>query len=114
MSLKEWTAFFRDAGITSSEASTYTAAFVQHNIRSDMLEDLDKEDLRDMGITAIGDIKRILKYAKKDNLDKCKATEGTPELNFKIERWLKYKNVKSTDVITLKGDNEVTTDIKIE
>ena len=49
MSGKEWQDFFQDAGISSSEAQTYKAAFAQHNIRSDMLEDLDKEDLRDMG-----------------------------------------------------------------
>ena len=30
-----------------------------------MLADLNKEDLRDMGITAVGDIKCILLHAKK-------------------------------------------------
>ena len=76
-----------------------------------MLEDLDKGDLRDMGITAIGDIKRILKFAKKENISKCKTIRGGSKLNSKIEGWLKSDNLKSEEVITLDDDDE---DIKIE
>ena len=114
MSFKDWTAFFRDAGISSSEAHTYTAAFVQHNIRSDTMEDLDKGDLRDMGITAIGDIKRILKYAKKENLAKYKTIKGEPKLISQIDGWLKSKNVKSEQVINLDDDEVMTGDIQID
>ena len=117
MSVREWTDFFQDAGISSSEAQTYKAAFAQHNIRSDMLEDLDKEDLRDMGITAIGDIKRILKYAKKEMLDRTTKKECT--LSNQIEGWIKAENVKSKQVnddITMNEDinNDKVTKVEDE
>ena len=68
MSISNWVSFFKDAGVASSVALTYATAFVRNSIGSDTLEDLDKEDLREMGISAIGDMKRILKHVKK--LDK--------------------------------------------
>ena len=109
MAFKDWTAFFCDAGISSSEAYTYTAAFVQHNIRSDMVEDLDKDDLRDMGITAIGDIKRILKYVKKDNLHKHSPVEKEQNVRGQIESWIKAESIKSEErnnVSDKKAQNE--------
>ena len=63
-----------------------------------MLEDLDKEDLRDMSINAIGDIKPILKYAKKETLDKHKTTKKGQTLSNQIEGWIKVRNVKSEEV----------------
>ena len=57
--------FFEDAGVESSVAMTYATTFVQNCIGGDTLEDLDKGDLREMGITALGNIKRILKHAKR-------------------------------------------------
>ena len=62
---RDWVAFFGDAGVPSSAAKTYAAAFVENRIRENMLEDLDKEYLRDMGITVLGDIICILKHSKK-------------------------------------------------
>ena len=108
MSLRNWTNFFQDAGISSSEAQTYTAAFVQHNIRNDTLEDLDKEDLRDIGITAIGDIKRILKFAKKDIFDKYRTTKKEQTLSNQIEGWMKAENVKSEQVNEDINNDQVT------
>ena len=62
---RDWMGFFGEAGIPSAAAKTYAASFVENRIRGDMLADLDKEYLRDMGITVLGDIICILKYAKK-------------------------------------------------
>ena len=76
MSISNWVSFFKDAGVASSVALTYATAFVRNSIGSDTLEDLDKEDLREMGISAIGDMKRILKHVKK--LDKNDIYTGNP------------------------------------
>ena len=50
----DWVAFFENAGIPSETAETYAALFVENRIRGDMLADLHKGILRDMGITAQG------------------------------------------------------------
>ena len=85
-------------GISSSESQSNKAAFVHHNIRSDMLEDQDKEHLRDTGKTAIGDINPVLKYTKNENLDKHKTTKKELALSNQIEGWINVENVKSEEV----------------
>ena len=62
--MDHWWAFLKDAGVQTSVAKTYAAIFVKNNIAGDTLEDLDRDDLVFMGISALGDIKRILKHAK--------------------------------------------------
>ena len=61
MILRDWVSFFNDAGVQSSSARTYADAFVQNTIVGDMLADLNKEYLNDMGIKVVGDIIRILR-----------------------------------------------------
>ena len=51
---RDWLAFFENAGIPSAAAKIYAASFVENRIGRDMLVHLDREFLRDMGITAIG------------------------------------------------------------
>ena len=66
MSLNDWVSFFKKAGISPPSAvNTYAAAFVKNKMGNDTLEDLDQENLRQMGITALGNILRILKHTKK-------------------------------------------------
>ncbi|XP_059085820.1 uncharacterized protein C19orf47 homolog [Tigriopus californicus] len=63
-SVGEWVEFFVGAGIPSRESAQYAQTFHSHRISMEMLLDLNKEYLRDMGITVLGDIIAILKHAK--------------------------------------------------
>ena len=65
MATNNWLTFFKDAGVESSVSMKYAATFVQNSIGGDILEDLNKVHLQEMGITALGDIIRILKHAKR-------------------------------------------------
>uniref|UniRef100_A0A8C2ZVS7 Chromosome 19 open reading frame 47 n=1 Tax=Cyclopterus lumpus TaxID=8103 RepID=A0A8C2ZVS7_CYCLU len=74
----EWIQFFKDAGIPAGLAVTYAVSFVDNRIHKNMLMDLSKDIVMDLGITVIGDIISILKHAKQVyRQDMCKmATEA--------------------------------------
>ncbi|XP_039624045.1 uncharacterized protein C19orf47 homolog [Polypterus senegalus] len=74
----EWIQFFKDAGIPPGLAVNYAVSFVDNRIQKNMLMDLSKEIMMDLGITVIGDIIAILKHAKVVyRQDMCKmATEA--------------------------------------
>jgi len=59
-----WIKFFSDAGIPSFASSKYATIFYENRIQSNMLMDLDKDILKEMGITVVGDIISILNHAK--------------------------------------------------
>ncbi|MGH0119194.1 UNVERIFIED_CONTAM: hypothetical protein FKN15_013289 [Acipenser sinensis] len=63
-STSEWIQFFKDAGIPAGLAVHYAVSFVDNRIQKNMLMDLSKEFMMDLGITVIGDIIAILKHAK--------------------------------------------------
>ena len=62
---KQWMRFFLDAGIPTDSAVHYAVTFEKNRMGLDMVGDLDKEYLRDLKITALGDIISILRAARK-------------------------------------------------
>lgn len=63
-STTSWVKFFTDAGIPHNVAANYAVTFVDNRINKNMLLDLNKEILQDMGINVMGDIIAVLKHAK--------------------------------------------------
>lgn len=63
-SFEVWNNFFLSAGIPANVAQDYAITFSQHRIRIDMLKEITKDILLDMGIKAMGDIIAILRQAK--------------------------------------------------
>jgi hypothetical protein len=61
---EKWKTFFNDAGVPTNEIDTYASKFALNRIQTDMLVDLNKDYLNDMGITIIGDVIAILRRAK--------------------------------------------------
>lgn len=64
MSSSDWVKFFEAAGLPGKYAARYAVIFADHRIQKDMLKDLSKEILYDMGIKTIGDVIAILRHAK--------------------------------------------------
>ncbi|XP_062503639.1 uncharacterized protein C19orf47-like isoform X2 [Corticium candelabrum] len=63
-SAKQWTLFFKEAGLPSGVAFEYAVIFSDNRMKDDMLGELNKELLGDMGIKKIGDVLSILRHSK--------------------------------------------------
>ncbi|XP_058808928.1 uncharacterized protein C19orf47 isoform X2 [Phymastichus coffea] len=60
-----WVQFFKNAGFRTDVATKHALTFTNNRIQPDMLPDLDKPSLKEMGIALMGDMIAILRYAKK-------------------------------------------------
>ncbi|VDO35559.1 unnamed protein product [Haemonchus placei] len=71
----DWQSFFVKIGIPSSISSRYAEIFRQNRVSKDMLPDLDKATLADLGVTAVGDqvsltrFLAILRHAKDETYE---------------------------------------------
>ncbi|CAJ0589681.1 unnamed protein product [Cylicocyclus nassatus] len=68
-SMWDWHSFFTKIGIPAGVSSRYAEVFRQNRVTKDMLPDLDKATLSDLGVTAVGDQLAILRSAKDASLD---------------------------------------------
>ncbi|XP_078287170.1 uncharacterized protein C19orf47 homolog isoform X2 [Rhinoraja longicauda] len=88
----EWIQFFKDAGIPAGPAVNYAVSFVDNRIQRNMLMDLTKDIMNELGITVVGDIIAILKHAKvvyKQELAKMATESITPthgNVHFELKR----------------------------
>jgi len=58
-----WESFFQGAGIPDELVPQYAQAFSENRIKPDMLLDIDREMLADMGFGAMGDRFAIIRHA---------------------------------------------------
>uniref|UniRef100_A0A7E4WCV8 SAM domain-containing protein n=1 Tax=Panagrellus redivivus TaxID=6233 RepID=A0A7E4WCV8_PANRE len=59
-----WTKFFKSCNLPSPLCSKYADNFIKQRIQPAMLKDIGKTELRDLGVTAVGDQLAILKHIK--------------------------------------------------
>lgn len=59
-----WVKFFKDAGLPPDLSAKYAVMFTDHRIQKDMLGDLDRDILSDIGVVPVGDKMAILKHAR--------------------------------------------------
>ena len=59
-----WLSFFTGANVPTAEAQRYASIFEENRIREDMLPDLTREILKEIGVDAMGDIVAILRAAR--------------------------------------------------
>ncbi|XP_077338677.1 uncharacterized protein C19orf47 homolog [Lithobates pipiens] len=87
MATSEWISFFKEAGIPAGPAVNYAVTFVDNRISKNMLLDLNKEIMNELGITVVGDVIAILKHAKVvHQQDICKAvTEPSNQTSMQNE-----------------------------
>lgn len=62
----QWEKFFLNAGLSQQLSLEYAATFSRNRMTLDMLSELNKDILQDLGVKALGDIITILRFAKEE------------------------------------------------
>lgn len=105
-----WFRFFKDASIPAGFAQNYAKKFVENRIRFEMLADLDRPLLNELGITAIGDCLSILKHAKSVSQQSMDfETEPKTEPSSVVKRMVASTVQPAT--AGLKADSNLSTDL---
>ena len=61
----DWLQFFLDANVPAEESKEYAKIFVGNRMTEELLSEITKDTLRELGIPVLGDILAILRHAKK-------------------------------------------------
>ncbi|XP_042201368.1 uncharacterized protein C19orf47 homolog isoform X2 [Callorhinchus milii] len=85
LATSEWIQFFTDAGIPPGPAVNYAISFVDNRIQKNMLMDLTKDIVHELGITVVGDIIAILKHAKLELAKEATESIGSNQSNLQVE-----------------------------
>eukprot|EP00794_Sanderia_malayensis_P020451 gene20451-22467_t len=81
MASAKWLDFFKHAGIPSEPASEYAVVFTDNRMRMDMLNELTKDILGDLGIKVMGDVIAILRHSKKVYAEISRSTAEDYDVN---------------------------------
>ena len=65
MDEKAWTTVLTEAGIEEESAKGYASLFAKERLSCDLLGDLDRSMLKELGVDRLGDALTILKIGKK-------------------------------------------------
>ncbi|XP_018420564.1 PREDICTED: uncharacterized protein C19orf47 homolog [Nanorana parkeri] len=115
MATSEWIGFFKEAGIPAGPAVNYAVTFVDNRISKNMLLDLNKEIMNELGITVVGDVIAILKHAKVvHKQDMCKAMTEPPSQNSMQSELRRTANSPATRMIanSLSRDSPPSTPVR--
>ncbi|KAM5145985.1 uncharacterized protein C19orf47 homolog isoform 2-T4 [Mantella aurantiaca] len=110
LATSEWISFFKEAGIPAGPAVNYAVTFVDNRISKNMLLDLNKEIMNELGITVVGDVIAILKHAK----DMCRAMTEPPSQNNMQNELRRNANSPATRMIanSLSRDSPPSTPVR--
>lgn len=100
-----WLKFFTAAGIPNDPAEHYAATFSKNQIQFDMLPEINKEYLNDMGITLLGHVIAILRHAKTVYADEVKKSELSISSK---KQGINGSKEKSTSTSAMKSNKTLT------
>jgi len=112
----KWESFFVDAGLPQKQAAEYASTFSNNRMRLDMLEELNKDLLRDLGIKALGDIITIIRHAKQRGNNRSPSPDNSAQLSSKpldkIKSSISLSTATKTSFTTSKVANKTVQNVR--